>query len=267
MPAELASRDGANPARDVVSRESEARARQLLSSGTPREILCRIVQGDPLGMRDRAARALHSSAYLLDADRVQLRSLARCARFAARCSSGDFDQRLDEIVNEAIEDLLREDGETDHELDPGSAPGAAFVALARPLGLEPEAMRRACASFNRLPKPDRKAFFELVIDGAPLDELARRGGESASEIARRARKALDLLLSAQAGERKPAENERKAAVNERPPASNERKASDHERKATDSAGKASERARTLNEPRPEPSSRESHEQKQARSSR
>jgi len=201
--------------RDVAARGNEAHARQLLTGGTPREILCRIVQGDPLGMRDRVARALHTDAYLLDADRVQLRSLARCARFASRCCAGDLDRELDAIVSQAIEDLLREDAEPDGDTELGSTPiSAAFVALAGPLGLEPEAMRRACACFNQLCAADRKAFFDLVIDGASLDDLARRNGENASEIGRRARKALDLLLHGQGdrtserehGQRKPAES-------------------------------------------------------------
>jgi hypothetical protein len=206
---------------DVAALRNESRARQLLTGGTPREILCRIVQGDPLGMRDRVARALHADAYLLDADRVQLRSLARCARFASHCCAGDLEHELDSIVSQAIEDLLREDAEPDGDSESGSAPiSAAFVALARPLGLEPEAMRRACACFNQLCAADRKAFFDLVIDGASLDDLARRNGESASEIGRRARKALDLLLHGQGerasereqGQRKPVESIERTAL-------------------------------------------------------
>jgi DNA-directed RNA polymerase specialized sigma24 family protein len=183
----------------------------LLSGGTPREILCRIVQGDPLEMRDRVARRLRAGAYLVDADRVQLRALARCARFAQRYTGRpDLATWLDEIVDAAIEDLLREDAGADGDAEASeAAPDTAFVALARPLGLEPSAMRRACAAFNRLPVPDRRAFFDLVIDGGSLDELARRSGENASELARRARRALDVLL--QAPSAAPASREKESA--------------------------------------------------------
>ncbi len=182
--------------REGSAREGDVRWRQLLAGGSPREILCRIVQGDPLGMRDRVARRLHAEAYLLDADRVQLRALARCARFAGRYQGRpELAAWLDEIVDQAIEDLLREDVEVDVGRDSSAAtPGAAFTALAAPLGLEPEAMQRACAAFNRLPAADRAAFFELVIHRRSLDDLARRSGESASEIARRARRALEVVL-------------------------------------------------------------------------
>lgn len=190
------------PIPEGVAREGDIRWRQLLAGGTPREILCRIVQGDPLGLRDRVAQRLHAEAYLLDADRVQLRALARCARFASRYQGRpDFPTWLDEIVNQAIEDILREDLEADVERQKSaSTPGAAFIALALPLGLEPETMRLACAGFNQLPGPHRRAFFELVIQGRSLDELARQHRESASEIARRARRALDLLLQVHATE-------------------------------------------------------------------
>jgi hypothetical protein len=195
---------------DGSARSSDVRTRQLLSGGTPRELLCRIVQGDPLGMRERVARLVHSSAYLLDADRAQLRSLARCARFASRgAGRADLASWLDEIVSEAIDQIVCE--EADLELDPaGETLDAAFVALAPPLGLEPESMRRACAAFNQLPAADRRAFFALVIDGRALDDLAHESGESASEIARRARRALDLLMQGQAPERAQAASEKKS---------------------------------------------------------
>jgi hypothetical protein len=206
-PSGSSARDPEIAPAEGTAREGDVRWRQLLAGGTPREILCRIVQGDPLEMRDRVARRLHDESYLLDADRVQLRSLARCARFASRYSGRpDFATWLDAIVDAAIDDLLREDLEVELDREKStSTPGAAFVALAQPLGLEPGAMRRACASFNQLPAPDRRAFFELVIQGRALDELARQGRESASEIARRARRALDLVLQASAPEARPPE--------------------------------------------------------------
>jgi DNA-directed RNA polymerase specialized sigma24 family protein len=177
-------------------RDADARRRTLLMGGTPREILCRIVQGDPLELRTRVARRLRAENYLFDADRVHLRTLARCARFANRYQGRpDLDEWLDQIVGEAIDDLLREDLELARRTDRGAdEPSAAFTTLAKPLGLDPVAMRRACAAFNRLGAADRKAFFELVIEGGSLDELARASGDGATEIARRARRALDVLL-------------------------------------------------------------------------
>jgi DNA-directed RNA polymerase specialized sigma24 family protein len=55
-------------------------------------------------------------------------------------------------------------------------------------------MQQACAQFNDLPEPVRKAFFALVLEGAAPAEVARRSGCSLTEIARRARRALDVFL-------------------------------------------------------------------------
>jgi hypothetical protein len=121
------------------------------------------------------------------------------------------------LAREAIATILRDDGEAERKpvvpgREPGRAHGEAFAALSKPLGLEPEEMGSACLAFNRLPQTDRAAFFALVIAGRPLDELVRAQQESATEIARRARRALDTLLTAAA-----------ATAHENPPGTEKRK--------------------------------------------
>ena len=175
-----------------------ARWRALLA-GTPREVLSRIVPGDPLGLRSHVARRLTSDALLLDGDLVHLRSLARCARRAVRYTGRpELAAWLDEIVAEAIDEVLQEESEGDHAGSTSTVECGAFASLAPPLGLEPEAMRAACAAFNRMAIEERSAFFDLVIHKRTLDELASTSGEGATEIARRARRALEPFLRAQA---------------------------------------------------------------------
>jgi hypothetical protein len=171
--------------------------RRWLSGGTPREILARIVHDDPLHVRERVALALRARRLLLDADRVQLRALAHVARAAVSYRGRpELVDWIDVQVTRAIDDLLAADEHADQVASSSDADfSAGFAALARPLGLEPAQMRRACSAFNRLPEPERRAFFELVIDGRSLDELARNGRESATEIARCARRALETILS------------------------------------------------------------------------
>jgi DNA-directed RNA polymerase specialized sigma24 family protein len=191
-------------ATDAPGQAAASRWPALFAGGSAREILSRIVQGDPLELRDHIARRMRVESYLLDADRVHLRALARCARAAVRYRGRpELGEWLAAIVDESIAELLVED----HEAPPserhaasqpiGPPHAGAFSALARPLGLDPEAMRGACVLFNRLPAPERRAFFDLVIEGRELDSIAQTSGESATEIARRARRALDVLLSAQ----------------------------------------------------------------------
>lgn len=183
----------------TASSAAAARWPALFAGGSAREILSRIVQGDPLCLREHVAQRMRAEAYLLDADRVQLRGLARCARRAVRYHGRpELAAWLATIVDESIEELLREDHEAaQSHASAENTHAGAFAALARPLGLDPETMRSACVLFNRLPAPERRAFFDLVIQGRPLDLLARESGEGATEIARRARRALEALLSVQ----------------------------------------------------------------------
>lgn len=180
------------------SAEAAARARgpkwsRLFAGGSPREVLSRLVPGDPLGVRQRLARVLTDEALLVDADRAHLRALARCARAAMRYhGKPEIDEWVDERVREALTEIVREDAEAARSSAPPDA-GSAFEALARPLGLDPAHMRSACAAFNCLPIDERRAFFDWVVRGRALDRLAAEARTNASEIARRARRALDVL--------------------------------------------------------------------------
>jgi hypothetical protein len=187
-----------------------------LLSGSPREVLARLVRDDPLQVRMRVASRLHADALLLDGDRVHLRALARIARGAgAYRGRPDFQDWIDGAVAEAVQELVREEHELARTRPPdgrgrddrvrergetlrsGSSTNGsdAFVTLAGPLNLDARSMRSACAAFDVLPFADRSAFFDFVLEAGDLDALARDAGVSASEIARRARRALDAILA------------------------------------------------------------------------
>jgi DNA-directed RNA polymerase specialized sigma24 family protein len=206
---ELATLEATRPADpprapdDSESSQQSARAghahwRQILSGASPREVLARLMSGDPLRIRGLVARKLSERAYLCDADRVFMRSIARVSRFAVRYrGQPEIDEWLGSAVDEALLDLLRDDLEAERAggaADPDEI--AAFVDLARPLGLEPLAMRRVCNTFNHLPEVERRAFHALLVEGSTLDAIARASGPSATEVARAARRALDTLLAA-----------------------------------------------------------------------
>jgi DNA-directed RNA polymerase specialized sigma24 family protein len=161
-------------------------------------VLGRLVQDDPLGIRGKVAARLQSDALLFDADRVYLRVLARVSRFAGRYRGRpELAAWIESAVAESVEELLREEHESLRSRRPeASEKVGVFAALALPLGLDPMAMRVACAAFNHLPCADRSAFTELVLRGSSLDTVARSAGESATEVARRARRALDAILAA-----------------------------------------------------------------------
>ena len=190
---------GAPPVdRGAAELRAAADGRALLAGAEASEILARIVPGDPLALRPRIARRLRAGAWLLGADRVHLRCLARVARAALHYRGAPgLDAWLDLQVDDAVLDLLREDCEAQSR---GRAPSAveleAYVALGRPLGLEPESMRAVCVAFNRLCEDERRSFYAWVLEGRALDEAARQAGVPTAELARRARRALEVVLDA-----------------------------------------------------------------------
>lgn len=186
--------EATNP--DIRDAPTERSWRKLLG-GTPREVLARLVQDDPLGIRATVAARLQADALLLDADRVHLRVLGRISRFASRYRGRpSLVDWIESIVADSVQELLREEHEAVRSRYPGKLDAAgAFASLAPPLGLDPRAMRAACAAFNLLTFDERSAFADLVLRGRSLDEVARAVGESATEVARRARRALDAILA------------------------------------------------------------------------
>jgi len=165
-------------------------------TGTPNEVLARLVHGDPLGMRPLVAARLAARALLLDLERVLARALAVCAqRACAWRGAPELERWLAERIDEAIEDALAEDAGAWSERDAASG-GGPWAVFAAPLDLDPRALFEGCARFNRLPFEQREAFFLLVLEGASSDDVCRARGLSLSEFARRARGALDVLRGA-----------------------------------------------------------------------
>jgi hypothetical protein len=82
----------------------------------------------------------------------------------------------------------------------GAGAGAIAVAGARAneaslAARRASALERAAARFNACPRADRDALWRLAFAGQSLDQQAHDACRSLSEMARRARRALDALLS------------------------------------------------------------------------
>jgi hypothetical protein len=186
--------------------------RALLAGATPREVLARLVAKDTLAVRARVATALAERCYLLDADAVYLRAVARIARFSTRYRG---DPPLDVWLREQIDDALgdglecggacaepeRASAAADEGLASEGCEGAesarpsAFRELAKPLGLDPERMRAVCAALNACTGAERASFFALVLEREDLDAAAARLALSPTECARAARRALELCMA------------------------------------------------------------------------
>jgi DNA-directed RNA polymerase specialized sigma24 family protein len=181
-----------NPTR-VASDGRGTRWRAILSGASSKVVLGRLVAHDPLHLAECVARRLEEDAWLLDGDRVLLRAVALCARRSGRYHGRpDLETWLGRIVDEAVKQLMDEDQQA--EITGETQYPAVYRDLARPLGLEPSAMRSACNAFNARPRAERQAFFGLVLAGRPIDEVAARHSESVTVVARRARRALDAVL-------------------------------------------------------------------------
>lgn len=162
---------------------------ELLLTGTAREVLARILPEDPLGLRARLAARVRERALLLDLDAVLLRALALCSLHAATWrGEPELERWLEVRVEESLAAVLAE--------DPEDTRGEPLTPVAAPLALDPRALARACARFNRLAFEQREAFFALVLDGVVADRLARARKLSLPELARRARAGLEIILCA-----------------------------------------------------------------------
>lgn len=183
---------GATPRRGAVD------WRRFLATGSPREVLARLVDGDPLGVRALVAERLNTSRRLLDAERVTLRTLARVARFACRYRGRpEFETWLVERCDEAIDDILDEEREAAASSF-ASEPSEAFTLLAEPLGIEAQVARRACVAVNDCTFEERDAFFALVLEARPLDQVAQDKDCEPTLLARRARRVLLAILRPEA---------------------------------------------------------------------
>jgi hypothetical protein len=168
----------------------EARAGELLLTGTPREVLARIVPEDPLGLRARVAERVTARALLLDLEHVLLCAQALCSlRAPAWRGEPELARWLDLCVEEAFAAVLSEE----HQEGRVGEPMTAFAA---PLALDPLDLAGACARFNRLPFEQREAFLAVVLEAAAADRLARARGLSLAELARRARAGLEIFRGA-----------------------------------------------------------------------
>ena len=165
-----------------------------LRGRSPREILFRIAEGDPLEIGARVEAALEEDGLLLAPERVHLRTLADVAYAAcARAAPRDLGPWLRERIGESIETLLAEDREADRSGDPLPASGANFLALTAAFGVEPGLARRASVAFHALPAPQRRLVRGIVQDGRTLAELAGVLGRPAGDLMLELRAAVESL--------------------------------------------------------------------------
>lgn len=166
--------------------------KRVLAGKSPREILARLVDGDPLELRSRCESRLRAQAILLDQHRVQMRAVAHVARHAPSYEgSPSIDVWLAEKIRKAVQELLAEAVENAASGEIAEPPDdERLLAIAEALGMDPHVLARGCVAFNRAKYEVRTAFFGLVLDGRDPIEWCREN----SSTPERARASLKSAL-------------------------------------------------------------------------
>jgi hypothetical protein len=175
--------DESRPGDDEVRREegqgepSGEPGNALLRGGSPREILKRIFDGDPLEIAARCKERIETRAYLLELGRLHLRAVARVAR-AAPSWKGDppLDQFILERIEYSAQELIQEDREEELSGIPCANPDdPRFTFLEETLGIPRALARRACVAFNYLPQRVRCAYFAVLVHGKAVNRYVAEG--------------------------------------------------------------------------------------------
>jgi len=159
------------------------------------EVHARLLDCDPLRLREATARRLRERWLLLDPDRLFHRALAVCAIGAVHGERPDGSSVwIRQHVDLAIEQLLRADREAElshPELLDEEA--TSFPLLTECLMLEPELVRAASVAFNALEDTPRRAFFELLVEGKDLGPCIEGGPWDADGLYAAVRQAMKAV--------------------------------------------------------------------------
>ncbi len=157
---------------------------EILAGGSPREVLRRLHESDPLGIEEICKERLAGLALFLDLERLVVRSMARTAfaafRYRGETSLGEF---LVSCVDRSIQELVGEDRLAAREggsVAPESVRLYSF--LADPLGARPETARLAAVVFNDLPESVRRCYFSVVLQGSSVAHCVSSGLGKREEV-------------------------------------------------------------------------------------
>jgi len=144
-----------------------------------RDVLPRLVEGDPLELLPRCAAHLAREALLLDLSRLHARCLALVARRIEEVIAEDSDEWLNDRVDEAANQLIHEEQFEERlgyppprSMDPRSS------LLVGALGIEPALTRGVSVNFHHMAREDRRTFWRAVVAGEPISGIAEDDGDT-----------------------------------------------------------------------------------------
>ncbi|WP_145183882.1 hypothetical protein [Planctomycetes bacterium Pla163] len=185
-----------------------------MTTGTAADVLARLVDGDPLGLRARLRRRAAERFLLASPDGLFGPAAAHCARQAEGYRGRPapepwLERELDAVLDRWVAGTRGRDGDSKGGAGAGggdgrsgaSARGARTGGAVGGNGVTASAARhgdgeleRCARRFNACGRAERATLWRLAFAGASLDELAHESGTDLSRTARRARRALDALL-------------------------------------------------------------------------
>lgn len=169
--------------------------RALFEGGSPRAILARLVDGDPLGLHARCRQRVRAQCLILDERRLHLRTVAHVARQAISYrGTPPLDVWIAEQIRRASGELLDEDtaARAAREL-PAPVEDERLLLLARILDLQPDVIARGASAFNRATYDVRSTFCALVLEGRDPAEWAAENGTTVERAMDALRRALWIL--------------------------------------------------------------------------
>ena len=167
--------------------EARRPAGSLLTGGSASAILAALVPRDPLGIAARCRRHVLEQALLVDPARLASKAFARAAWVAAAHGPPAeplLEAWLDVRVGESLADLLAEDEDRERRsLLPAPEHRAFLATVARLASVAPHHARRFCLAYHRLPRSERQPFFQVVLEGRAVREVARQLDLPPAEVA------------------------------------------------------------------------------------
>lgn len=160
----------------------------------PRDVLPRIVEGDPLKLIERCAAHLTTEALLLDLERLHARSLALIARRSSEAREEGVSEWLAAQVREAADQLVVEElYEERLGFPPSRAADPRSEFLVSVLGIEPAMTRGVSVSFHRMNRGERRAFWKTVVSGESISGIADDLGETRDHVIEGLRRVIRSL--------------------------------------------------------------------------
>ncbi|MEQ1892027.1 MAG: hypothetical protein ABL998_05750 [Planctomycetota bacterium] len=144
--------------------------------GEPREIHARLLENDPLRLRERCAVRLRARWILIEPDRAFARSAACAALCAAQDQPPpDLEKWAIACIDKAFEQILASDRAAELAGDPPDEEQRTFPLLTDCLMVAPERVRSVALAFQALEDPVRRAFFELLVEGREVLQVLQEG--------------------------------------------------------------------------------------------